>query len=201
MTNKQLILIGAGVLVVFLIIGGIFFAIGARGNNAGANPTPTPTPSIEVTGEPTPFVTEAPTVTPTRSVTPTRAATPTPSRTPAPTATITPTPSPTPAPGVVNIEASVTPTTSNTCTQKYTFSAKIYTNGAATVKYKWLRSDNAISPEQSITFTEAGMQTVTTEWTRGPITSGTTEGGWQRIEILSPGSGLGNKAEFTLSCP
>lgn len=195
MTNKQLILIGAGVLAIFLLIGGIFFAIGLKNSGASADPEPTPFPTASVTETPTPFVTPAPTVTPTK------AAAPTPTKKPVPTATITPTPSPTPTPGVVNIEASVSPTTSNTCTQKYTFSAKIYTNGATTVKYKWLRSDNAIAPEQSITYTEAGMQTVTTEWTRGPITSGTNEGGWMRIEILSPGTGLGNKAEFTLSCP
>lgn len=199
MTNKQLILIGAGALAVFLLIGGIFFAVRIRSTDTAAVPTPTPSP--EVTSEPAPMTTDTPTPSPTRSVTPTKATTPTPTKTPAPTATNTPTPSPTPTPGVVNIEASVTPSTSDACTQKYTFSAKIYTNGAATVKYKWLRSDNAIAPEQSITFTEAGMQTVTTEWTRGPVTSGTTEGGWMRVEILSPGTGLGNKAEFTLSCP
>ena len=195
MTNKQLILIGAGVLALFLIIGGIFFAIGLKSDSKSAEPTPSPSPTASVTESPTPFITEAPTMTPTK------AATPTPTKKPVPTATITPTPSPTPTPGVVNIEASVSPTTSNACTQKYTFSAKIHTNGAATVKYKWLRSDNAIAPEQSITYTEAGVQNVTTEWTRGPVTSGTTEGGWMRIEILSPGTGLGNKAEFTLSCP
>lgn len=198
MTNKQLILIAGAVLGVFLLIGGIFFAVNMKQSGSTATPTPTPSPTIEPTmavETPKPTATLAPTVAPTKAVTPT------PTKTPAPTPTITPTPSPTPAPGVVNIEASVTPTTSNTCTQKYVFSAKIYTNGAATVKYKWLRSDNAISPEQSITFTEAGNQTVTTEWTRGPIGSGTNEAGWQRIEILSPGSGLGNKAEFTLSCP
>jgi len=70
-----------------------------------------------------------------------------------------------------------------------------------TVKYKWLRSDGAGAPEQTLTYTEAGMQTVNDSWTRGPLAPGSSTSGWERIEITSPGSALSNKAEFTLSCP
>lgn len=188
---------GIGALVIVLLIGGIAFSIGVRNRNTGS-PTPTPTPDI--TNTPTPRVSTTPSSTPTNTVTPTPTKKPTPISTKSPTPTISPTPSPTPVPGVVNIEASVTPTTSAACSQKFSFSAKIYTNGAASVKYKWLRSDNANSSEQTLTYTEAGMQTVTTEWTLGQA-SGNTYNGWERIEITSPASALGNKAEFTLSCP
>ena len=183
---------GITVLVVGLIIGGIFFAVGLRRNAAPAA-TPTPTPSAIAT--PSLIVTETP------ASTPTKAPTPTMTKKPTPTQSNTPVPTPTPTPGVINIETSVTPTTSTLCTQQFTFTAKIYTNGAMTVKYKWLRSDVSSPSEQTLTYTGAGMQTVTTEWTRGPIDSGTSVTGWERIEITSPGSALSNKAEFTLTCP
>lgn len=193
MDRKKIIYIVAAIIAILLIAFGAFmFGKKQSGTNAPAEITPTPT--VETLVSPTLDVTASP------SVTPTKSATTTPTKKPTATPSVTPTPSPTPTPGVVNIEASVSPTTSSSCTQKFTFTAKIYTNAAATVKYKWLRSDNATSAEQTLTYTEAGMQTVTTEWTLGQA-SGSTYNGWERIEITSPGSALGNKAEFTLSCP
>ena len=193
MDRKKIIYIVAGIIAILLIAFVAFmFGKNQSGTNVPAEITPTPT--IETLVSPTLDVTASPSVTPTKSVTST------PTKKPTATPSVTPTPSPTPTPGVVNIEASVSPKTSSSCTQKFTFTAKIYTNAAATVKYKWLRSDNATSAEQTLTYTEAGMQTVTTEWTLGQA-SGSTYNGWERIEITSPGSALGNKAEYTLSCP
>ena len=200
MNTKQIILLGISVLLVGLLIGGAFF-FGIKQRSGTTTITPTPTvmaaPTIEETPEPTP--TEGPTETPTRIPTPTKKPTSTP--TPGPSVTPSPTASPTPTPGVVNIEASVSPTTSNTCTQKFSFSAKIYTNGAATVKYKWLRSDNASAPEQTLTYSGAGVQTVSEDWTVGPVSSGGSMSGWERIQIISGGSGVSNTADFTLTCP
>lgn len=195
MNTKQIIFLGLGVLFVGLLAGGaFFFGTKARRPSEVVAPTPTegPTPTSELT--PLPTETDIPTATPTRIITATPTKKPTTTPTPAPTAT------PTPTPGVVNIEASVTPSTSNTCTQKFSFSAKIYTNGAVTVKYKWLRSDDASAPEQTLTYTGAGVQTVSEDWTlsRNP---GETYNGWERIQIISGGSGVSNKAEFTLTCP
>ncbi len=183
MNTKQITLIAAGVLGAGILLGGAF-VLGRQ----TAEPTPTPTPTVTETPTPTEEVTPSPLLSPTKS--------PTATPTKKPTAPATPTPTP----GVVNIEASVTPTASNTCDQKFTFSAKIYTNAAMTVKYKWVRSDNATSSEQTLTYSGAGNQTVTEDWTLGQ-TSGNTYNGWERIEITSPGSALGNKAEFTLTCP
>lgn len=191
--DKKKVLVIAGVILIILVIAGAAYMFGKRQSFPGTTEI-TPTPTIELSVSPTDGTT------PTPSLTPTKSPTTTPTKKPTLTPTTSPTPSPTPTLGVVNIEASVTPTTSAACSQKFTFSAKIYTNGAATVKYKWLRSDNATSAEQTLTYTEAGMQTVTTEWTLGQA-SGSTYNGWERIEITSPGSALGNKAEFTLSCP
>ncbi len=203
MDTKQIIRIALIVLIIGVLIGGgiFLFAVKRSADSESASPTPTPTETVE---EPTPTDDAIPTtnLTPTKSVTatPTRRPTATPTRAPATTPSSTPTPAPTATTGVVNIENSVSPTTSAACTQNFVFSAKIYTNGAATVKYKWLRSDGATAPEQTITFTDAGMQTVTTTWSRGPIAAGETATGWERIEILSPGSGLSNQAEYTLTC-
>lgn len=201
MDTKHIIRIALMVLIAGVLIGGSIFLVAVK--RSVENTSVIPTPSPETTEEPAPPVNETPSPTPTpqrlTTPTPTRKPTVTPTKAPTPTASNTPTPTTTP--GVVNIENSVNPTTSNACTQNFVFSAKMYTNGPATVKYKWLRSDGASAPEQTITFSDAGMQTVTTTWSRGPIAAGETATGWERIEILSPGSGLSNLAEYTLTCP
>lgn len=181
--NKKTGIVALIIIVLLVVAGGAFYL--GKGQKSTTEVQPTP----QVTLSPTLAESPTPTATPT--------ATPRPTATPTPTNT----PTPTPIPGVVNIETSVNPTTSNTCTQTFTFTAKIYTNGAATVTYHWLRSDNATDATKTITFTSASMQTVTDTWTRGPVGSGSTVSGWERVEILTPNSTLGNKAEFTLSCP
>lgn len=200
MNTKQIIILGVWVLAIALAIGAVLF-IAIRKKSAVQSALPTPTPTIETTEAPTP--TDMPDVTyaPTSAVSPTPTKKPTPTPTRGPTPTLSPTATPTGAPGVVNIETSVTPSNSTACSQKFTFSAKIYTNGAATVGYKWLRSDNASAPTQTLTYSSAGMQTVSEDWTVGPVASGSAMSGWERIEIESGGSGVSNKAEFTLSCP
>lgn len=191
--NKKILIIAGGVLALLLVIGGAFYL--------GRQTTPTPEPTL-VSPRATPEPTEE--LSPTPSETPTPTGKPTPTATVKPTSspTNTPTPTPTPAPSVVNIETSVSPSgMTTTCSaQTFTFTAKIYTNAATTVKYTWLRSDNASGAEQSITFTGAGMQSVTNTWTMTQ-SSGTHYNGWQRIKVISPNDALSNQAEFTLACP
>ncbi len=192
--NKKILLIVGGVIALLLIVGGAFYM--------GRKTTPTPEPTLvspRATPEPT---LEESTPTPTETPTPTGKPTPTATAKPTSSPTNTPTPTPTLAPSVVNIETSVSPSgTTHSCTdQTYTFTAKIYTNAATTVKYTWLRSDNATSAEQSITFTGAGMQQVTTTWLLGANGNGTRTG-WERIKVTSPNDALSNQAEFTLICP
>ncbi len=191
--HKKALMIAGGVILLLLIIGAAFYF----GRQSSGNPEPTLV-SPRATPEPTLEVSPTPSETPT----PTATLKPTPTTTIKPTSAPTSTPSPTPAPSVVNIETSVTPSgTTNTCSdQQFTFTAKIYTNAATTVKYTWLRSDNAVSAEQSITFTGAGMQSVSTTWTLFANGSGTRTG-WQRIKVTAPNDALSNQAEFTLTCP
>lgn len=191
--NKKIFIIAGSVIALLLVIGGAFYL--------GRQTTPIPEPTL---------VSPRATPEPTEELSPTPSETPTPTTKPTPTATIkptsaptnTPTPTPTLAPSVVNIETSVSPSgTTHSCEdQTFTFTAKIYTNAATTVKYTWLRSDNASSAEQSITFTGAGMQPVTTTWLLGANGNGTRTG-WERIKVTSPNDALSNQAEFTLICP
>lgn len=185
-------MIAGGVILLLLIVGGAFY-FGRKTSEpteqTQVSPRATEEPTPTETGTPTPTETPTPTVKPT--------ATPTIKPTAAPSAT----PTPTLAPSVVNIETSVSPSSANTCSdQTFTFTAKIYTNAAMTVKYTWVRSDNATSAEQSITFTGAGMQPVTTTWLLGANGAGTRTG-WQRIKVTSPNDALSNQADFTLTCP
>lgn len=189
MKTNNILLATFVILTLAAIAGGSFF-LGSKQRQTPREATPTPSH----TATPEPSESETP------SSTPTITATATPSKKPTSTPTATKTPTPTPTPGVVNIETSVTPQTSNACSQTFSFTAKIYTNAALTVKYKWLRSDNATAPEQTLTFDGAGMQSVTSDWTLGQA-SGNQYNGWKRIEITSPVSTLSNKAEFTISCP
>jgi len=97
---------------------------------------------------------------------------------------------------VTNVTASVSPTSySGSCPGTFNFSARITTNGAGTVTYRWERSDGAVGPTQSLTFAGAGTQTVTTSWTLGA--RGTY---WERVHILSPNDIYSNQATFTNNC-
>ncbi len=183
MENKKAVMIAVALVVLAAIAGGAYFLGQRQGplENTSVEET-TPTPSV------------------TGSITPTLSPSPSPTKKPTPTPTNKPSPTPTPTPGVINIETSVSPTTSNTCNQKFDITAKIYTNAALDITFKWLRSDGAGAPTEALTFTEAGVKTVTRSWTLGQA-SGNHYNGWERVEILTPLSALSNKAEFTLSCP
>jgi hypothetical protein len=98
---------------------------------------------------------------------------------------------------VVSVPATVNPATwSGACSKALTFTAKIQTNGAGVVKYHWERSDGTADPVQTLTYTEAGTQTITTTWSPG-----VTYSGWAAIYIDQPNHQLFNKAEFDFTCP
>ncbi|HET9905491.1 MAG TPA: NBR1-Ig-like domain-containing protein, partial [Anaerolineales bacterium] len=70
------------------------------------------------------------------------------------------------------------------CPATFTFSAKVYTNGAGTVTYYWVRSDGSQSAEQTLTYTAAGAQTVTDTWNIG--SPGAVINGWNKVYINVP---------------
>lgn len=117
------------------------------------------------------------------------------------TPTFTPTFTPTLPPfAVTNVTSSVTPNSSTTCPQTFTFDGTITTNDAGNVTYQWIRSDGASGPPQVLTFLSAGTQNVATEtWTLGAPGFNTT--GWARIQVTTPNSISSPQANFTLNCP
>ncbi len=119
----------------------------------------------------------------------------------------TPTPIPTPIPhlipsitvpfAVVGLAAQVDPPSyMGFCPKTFNFTGTITTNGPGTVTYRWERSDGAINPMQSATFSAAGSQTVTgTSWEMAK-----TFTCWERLHVLTPNDSLSNQASFTLIC-
>jgi len=78
---------------------------------------------------------------------------------------------------------------------KFTFSGMITANGPGTVQYHFVRSDNATGPVQSLSFSSAGSQPVSTYWALR-----STHSGWEQIYIDSPNHETSGKANFSLTC-
>ena len=81
------------------------------------------------------------------------------------------------------------------CPKTIRFWGTITASGPGTVIYRWERSDNTtvIAPE-TITFADAGSQTVTNLWTRGEGT------GWQRLHVLTPNDAVSSQIDFVMTC-
>jgi hypothetical protein len=94
---------------------------------------------------------------------------------------------------------------STNCPPGYTFkfTATIGTNGPGAVTYDWEFSNGTKSDVQTLEFTSAAYQTVSTEWTvgkDGEIPTGNTYKGWARITIIKPNNQVFSRAAFTMQC-
>jgi hypothetical protein len=98
---------------------------------------------------------------------------------------------------VTKITASVNPPSysSTTCSKKFTFTGKITTNKAGTVKYLWERSDGYKTAATALKFSKAETKSIYFYWT----VSG-DYAGWIRLKTTSPGSISSSKASFTETC-
>jgi len=97
---------------------------------------------------------------------------------------------------VIEVKASVTPTEySGACPKRFEFVGAIAVNKPCVVKYKWIRSDNAISPVETIVFRRRGIKRVTSYWELGAVGEH-----WEAVEILAPNLMVSNKAGFKLDC-
>jgi hypothetical protein len=180
--NKALA-VGTLLLLAAIVAGGAYF-LGSRKTGQPEetqSPTPSPTAQISLPPEET-----SPTATPTT------------------TTTQTPTPTATPESfKVTGVTTAVAPTSATACsptTVTFNFSATITTNAPGDVKYKWERSDGAVAPEKTLSFSEAGSKTVTDTWTLTK-SSGQTYNGWKVLKISSPNSISSNQAAFSVACP
>jgi len=86
------------------------------------------------------------------------------------------------------------------CPVTITFRGRIsVAGGSGRVSYKWLRSDGASAPVETVTFDRPGSQDISTTWMLGgsdlPIYTG-----WQSIEILDPEERTSAQANFNIQC-
>jgi len=85
------------------------------------------------------------------------------------------------------------------CPTTITFNGTItLTSGSAQVTYRFLRSDQAVSPAQTLTFEAPATKQVSTQWRLGAAGARTT--GWQAIQVTEPVSLQSDRAEFSLMC-
>lgn len=85
------------------------------------------------------------------------------------------------------------------CPAKITFKGRISASERGQVQYKFIRSDGANAPVQTINFTKAGSKLVSTTWTLGGAGL-PSYSGWEAIQIVYPYSVQSNKAHFKVSC-
>lgn len=98
-------------------------------------------------------------------------------------------------------DLSVSPSThTGSCPALFRFTGKITVNKAATVQYRFVRSDNTRMPPAVLTFEEAGTQEVTDTWQFEDATSGSTFTGWEAIQINFPMKVQSNVAIFRGTC-
>jgi hypothetical protein len=96
--------------------------------------------------------------------------------------------------------AIVAPTSSlGPCPAQFDFRAMITAYEPGTVDYRWVRSDGAMGPIQSLVFAVPGTQVVGDTWTLGG--PGFVFAGWEHVQITAPESVVSNDAAFTLACP
>lgn len=84
---------------------------------------------------------------------------------------------------------------SGACPTTFNFYAVITANGPGTVTYRWEASNGGVEPVQSISFSDAGSQTVSTTWQLGAAGSY-----WKRVHVFTPNEIISNQASCTLSC-
>jgi hypothetical protein len=105
-----------------------------------------------------------------------------------------------PAPVRITARLGVSPASyKGNCPALITFRGHITVNQPTTVQYKFIRSDNAQAPVQTLNFPKAGTQGVTTTWQLGGPGL-PTYSGWEAIQVISPVGAESNKAHFRVRC-
>ena len=84
---------------------------------------------------------------------------------------------------------------SGNCPTTINFRGMITASEAGRVQYKFIRSDGANAPVQTLIFAKAETKPVSTTWTLGANYTG-----WEAIKVIYPVSVESNKANFTVRC-
>jgi hypothetical protein len=101
-----------------------------------------------------------------------------------------------------NITASLTanpPSFVGKCPAVITFNGQITSSAPGRVQYKFIRSDGANAPVQTLEFAQPGSMPVSTTWTLGGPGL-PTYAGWEAIQVIYPQQVQSNKAEFNVQC-
>jgi len=85
------------------------------------------------------------------------------------------------------------------CPAVIKFTGMISATEPTSVQYKFIRSDGASAPVQTLVFEKPGKKPVTTTWTLGGTELQTYEG-WEAIRIISPRQVVSNRAKFSITC-
>jgi len=91
--------------------------------------------------------------------------------------------------------AAAPPRFAGKCPTTINFNGTISASQACDVKYKFIRSDGGIAPENTLKFDAPGAKPVSTTWTIGRDYAG-----WEAVQVLSPVSVQSNKAAFAIKC-
>ena len=81
------------------------------------------------------------------------------------------------------------------CPIAVNFIGMITASERCTVQYKFIRSDKANAPVQTLTFQKSESKPVSTTWT---LSANYT--GWEAIKIVYPQEAESNKANFKITC-
>ncbi len=95
-------------------------------------------------------------------------------------------------------EAKVTATPENyegVCPQRIQATARITTDGPATVKYEWESDGGYTEPERVIVFDGASTKEVQTS-----LPVGGSASGWVRVRIALPNALISNEASYLVTC-
>lgn len=87
------------------------------------------------------------------------------------------------------------PAYAGACPFTFKFQGVVSSPTPAVVKFRWIRSDGAIAPLQTIVFERAGRRPVYDTWTIGR-----SYAGWEALQIYTPTGFVSNKAFFKLRC-
>ncbi len=100
---------------------------------------------------------------------------------------------------VTKVHGSVSPASYNgICPVTFNFHDNIWTNGAGTVTFYWLRSDGSTGAEGSLYYSGSGYQTVYDSWSLG--TPGASISAWDEIVIQLPNQESYTPINITLTC-
>lgn len=89
-------------------------------------------------------------------------------------------------------------TFSGKCPAVITFNGQITVAEPGNIQYKFIRSDGANAPVQTLNFTRPGSKAVSTTWTLGG--PGFTYEGWEAIQVVYPQQVESNHANFKVQC-